>query len=95
MRWKIDSIPKYISLFDDFYQKAKFHNFFVKNKNIRKIAEEIFTNQVTDKIDFGWFKKNFGFLPPKKFCIVIFFVFLLAIKKYSLSLQPNSIENRI
>jgi hypothetical protein len=70
-RWQRDSIPKYIVLLNDFYKKTKFHDFFVENKKIREIAEENFAKEVTDKIDFDWFNKFFGYLPEKKFHIII------------------------
>ena len=70
-RWNRDNIPKYLNLLNDFYKKTKYHDFFVKNEKIRQIAEANFAKEVTDKIDFGWFKNFFGYLPEKKFRIII------------------------
>jgi hypothetical protein len=56
---------------NDFYKKTKFHNFFIKNENIRKIAEENFAKEVIDNIDFDWFKRFFKTLPEKKFQIIV------------------------
>jgi hypothetical protein len=70
-RWNIDSIPKYIALLNDFYKKTKFNNFFIKNKEIRETAEANFTKEVTDKVDFEWFKNFFGYLPTKKIRIIV------------------------
>ena len=72
-RWPQDSIPKYIKLLNDFYKKTKFHDFFIKNENLLKAAEENFAKNVTDKIDFEWFKSFFRVLPDKKFKIIIYF----------------------
>ena len=70
-RWQQDSIPKYIKLLNDFYKKTKFHDFFLKNEKIRKTAEENFAKEITDKVDFNWFKSFFRVLPKKKFRIII------------------------
>ena len=70
-RWHQDIIPKYLDLLNDFYKKTKFNDFFVKNEKIRQIAEENFAKNVTDKVDFDWFKKFFRTLPEKKFRIII------------------------
>jgi hypothetical protein len=70
-RWNQDSIPKYMRLLNDFYQKTNFHNFFENTKLIREKAEANFAKDVTDNIDFEWFKKFFGYLPEKKFRIFI------------------------
>jgi len=69
--WTQDSIPKYLKLLNDFYKKTKFHNFFIKNETIRNIAEQNFTNEVTNEIDFKWFNNFFRFLPEKKIQIII------------------------
>ena len=66
-----DSIPKYLNLLNDFYKKTKFHNFFTKNEKIRQIAEKNFVKEITNKINFDWFKSFFRFLPEKKFRIII------------------------
>ena len=70
-RWQRDSIPKYMVLLNDFYKKTKFHDFYVKTENIRKIAEENFAKEITDKVDFDWFKRFFRVLPARKFRIII------------------------
>ncbi|MDR0828879.1 MAG: DUF4932 domain-containing protein [Prevotellaceae bacterium] len=70
-RWNTDSIPKYIALLNDFYKKTKFNKFFIKNKEIRETAEANFIKEVTDKVDFDWFKNFFGYLPEKKIRIIV------------------------
>ena len=70
-RWERDSIPKYLKLLNDFYKKTKFNDFFVKNEQMRKAAEENFAKEITDKVDFDWFKKFFRVLPERKFRIII------------------------
>jgi len=70
-RWHRDSIPKYLDLLNDFYTTTKFNDFFVQNEHIRKVAEENYAKDVTDKVDFDWFKRFFGILPEKKLQIII------------------------
>ena len=70
-RWNRNSIPKYIELLNDFYKKTKFNDFFVKNEQVRKIAEENFAKEVTDKTNFDWFENFFGVFPAHKFRIII------------------------
>lgn len=71
--WNNTDITRYVSLLNKFYRETHFKSFFESNdmKQIRKIAEENFSNSVTDKIDFDWFKKFFGFLPDKKNRIIL------------------------
>jgi len=70
-RWNRECIPKYIVLLNGFYKKTKFNDFFVKNEKIRKVAEENFAKEVTDKTNFDWFENFFGWLPAHKFRIII------------------------
>ncbi len=70
-RWPQDSIPKYLTLLNDFYRKTKFHTFFEKTSKYRKEAEDRFEKEIISAIDFGWYNKFFGYIPQYKYRIII------------------------
>lgn len=70
-RWPQDSIPKYLTLLNDFYQKTKFHTFFENTSKFRKAAEDSFEKEIISSIDFDWFEKFFRYMPKHKFRIII------------------------
>lgn len=70
-RWHQDSLPKYMNLLNDFYQKSEFDKFFKSNSEFYQNVENTFKTQVTDNVHIDWFENFFGTKAPKSFNLVI------------------------
>ncbi|MDR2683883.1 MAG: DUF4932 domain-containing protein [Prevotellaceae bacterium] len=69
-RWNQDILPKYINLLNNFYKKSKFEDFFTANSDFYKKTEQNFKTQITDNVNFTWFKNFFGTEMPHQLNLV-------------------------
>jgi len=70
-RWHQDSLPKYIDLLNDFYQKTEFDKFFQSNADFYAKSEQNFKTHITDNVNFTWFENFFGTKTPEQFILVL------------------------
>jgi len=65
-RWQHDSIPKFIALLNEFYQKKDFHKFLTNHMDLYEKSVDNFSNNVLNKINFNWFEEFYGTKSPEK-----------------------------
>ena len=70
-RWQHDSIPKFIALLNEFYQKTDFHKFFTNHMDLYERSVDNFSNNVLNKINFDWFEEFYGTKAPEKFTVIL------------------------
>jgi hypothetical protein len=69
-RWYQDSIPKFLTLLNDFYIQSHFYSFYEQWKPYHAVAAENF-NKILKDVDFQWFEKYYGEILQGEFKLII------------------------
>jgi hypothetical protein len=69
-RWTKKTAKQFLKLLNDFYKKSQFHDFYLSQQPLYRLAGERF-GDILAKVDFNWFEKFYGKKVNGKFHLIL------------------------